>query len=80
MRLTILTSLLSLSTAACLQPVGGGDCTGERCGDDMVDKRGPGLLRLRLQRLGLEFRHEAVLRERAREATDVARRCGVRGH
>ncbi len=49
-------------------------------GDDVVYKRGPGLLRLRLQRLGLEFRHEAVLRERAREAADVARRCGVRGH
>ncbi len=37
MRLTILTGLLSLSTAACLQPVGGGDCVGERCGDDMAD-------------------------------------------
>ena len=49
-------------------------------GDDVVDKRGPGLLRLRLQRLGLEFRHEPVLRERASEAADVARRCGVRGH
>lgn len=35
MRLTILTGLLSLTTAACLQPVGG-DCTGERC-DDGVD-------------------------------------------
>lgn len=38
MRLTIGTGLLglSLTTAACLQPVGGGDCVGERCGD-MVD-------------------------------------------
>ena len=49
-------------------------------GDDVVYKRGADLLRLRLQRLGLEFRHEAVLRERASEAADVACRCGVRGH
>jgi hypothetical protein len=35
MRLTILTGLLSLTSAACLQPVGGGDCVGERC--DMPD-------------------------------------------
>jgi hypothetical protein len=34
MRLTILTSLFSLTSAACLQPVGG-DCVGERC--DMAD-------------------------------------------
>ena len=37
MRLTILTGLLSLTTAACLQPVGGGDCVGERCSDNMMD-------------------------------------------
>lgn len=35
MRLTTLTGLFALTTAACMQPVGGGDCTGERC--DMPD-------------------------------------------
>ena len=49
-------------------------------GDDVVYKRRPRLLRLRLQRLGLELGHEPVLRERAREAADIACRCGVRGH
>ena len=48
-------------------------------GEDVLDERDAGLLRLRLQRLGLELGHEPVLRERAREAADVA--CGgVRGH
>ena len=49
-------------------------------GDDVVYKRRPRLLRLRLQRLGLELRHEPVLRERAREAADIACRCRVSGH
>lgn len=31
MRLTTLTALFTLTSAACMQPVGGGDCTGERC-------------------------------------------------
>lgn len=35
MRLTTLTGILTLTSAACMQPVGGGDCTGERC--DMPD-------------------------------------------
>ena len=41
-------------------------------GDDVVYKGDPGLLRLRLQRFGLEFGHEPVLRERACEAADIA--------
>ena len=43
-------------------------------------KRDAGLLRLRLQRLGVVFRHQPMLRQRAREAADVARCGGVRCH
>ena len=35
MRPTILTTLLSLSMTACLADVGGGECVGERCHDEM---------------------------------------------
>ena len=49
-------------------------------GEHLLDERDPGLLRLRLQRLGLVLGHQPVLRQRAREAADVARRGGVGGH
>ena len=45
----------------------------------LLDERHAGGLRLRLQRFGLVFGHQAVLRERARKSADVAG-GGVRGH
>ncbi len=48
--------------------------------EHVIDEAHAGLLRLRLQRLGLVLRHQPVLGERARESADVPRRCGVRCH
>ncbi len=48
--------------------------------DQLLDEGDISLLRLRLERLGIAFRHQPVLREGAREPAQVARGGGLCGH
>ncbi len=48
--------------------------------EELLDEGDARLLGLRLDRLGVVFRHQAVLRQRAREPAQIASRGGLGGH